>query len=171
MSIKFVSQSGEKGNERRETEIKMHFQDKNHFCGTWCYRGRGDDSLLPFQEQFPELSVGGFTWHILKPSSILCCVCSLFTSLEQCIATSLYLSLILNWLSSWISRLACLSCICASIYPFESWNFINPALLVHQSWNIELCECWYFKRIIIRKLGVLHNVLIWKVTNACCWKK
>ena len=94
--------------------IKMHFQDKNHFCGTWCYRGRGDDSLLPFQEQFPELSVGGFTWHILKPSSILSCVCSLFTSPEQCISTSLYLSLIPNWLSSWISRLACLSCICAS---------------------------------------------------------
>lgn len=41
--------------------IKMHFQNENDFYGTWCYQGRGDDGLLPFQEQFPELSVGGFT--------------------------------------------------------------------------------------------------------------
>lgn len=108
VSIKFVSQSWEEGNEGRETAYQNALPKRKWFLWHMCYWGRGDDSLLPFQEQFPELSVGGFTWHILKPNSILCCVCSLFTSQQQWISTSLYLSLTPSWLSDWVSRLPCL---------------------------------------------------------------
>lgn len=72
VSLKLAPRAGrrEGGGQR----IKRPFQNENDFCGTWCYRGRGDDSLLPVQEQFPELSVGGLTRHILKPGSIRCCL-------------------------------------------------------------------------------------------------
>ena len=40
----------------------------------------------------------------------------------------------------------------------ESGNLIVPVLHAHVNGNVELYECSYLKRIIIKRLGVLHNV-------------